>query len=67
MSSMAWVTIAGYNPIISDIVGPSITMSTSSYADSVKLTLKKELMVEEKDATVVTVAPLTDIALLKGN
>ena len=42
-------------------------MSTSSDANSCKLTLKKELMVENKDATVVTVEPLTDIALLKGN
>ena len=69
MSSMAWVTIAGYNPIISDIVGPSITMSSSSNANSGKFTLKKELMVERKDATVVKDAPLTGtgIALLKGN
>ena len=69
MSSMAWVTIAGYNPIISDIVGPSITMSSSSNANSGKFTLKKEVMVENKDATVVKDAPLTGtgIALLKGN
>ena len=67
MSELAWVTIADFNPITSDTVGPSITMSTSSDVYSAKLTLKKELMVEDKDATVVTVAPLTEIELLKGN
>ena len=45
MSSMAWVTIAGYNPINNDNVGPSITMSSSSSVNSGKFTLKKELMV----------------------
>jgi hypothetical protein len=42
-------------------------MSTSSDENSGNFTLKKELMVESKDATVVEVAPLTNIVLLKGN
>jgi len=42
-------------------------MSTSSVENSGRFSLKKELMVESKDATVVKTASITDVKLLKGN
>ena len=64
MSELTWVT---YNSIISDTVGTSVTMSSCLNSDSGKFTLKKELMVENKDAVVITVSPAYDVALFLGN
>ena len=64
MSELSWVT---YNSFISDTVGPSVTMSSCSNLDSGNFTLKKELMVENKDAVVITVSTAYDVALLLGN
>lgn len=64
MSELSWVT---YNSSISDTVGTSVTMSSCSNLDSGNFNLKKELMVENKDAAVITVSPAYDVALLLGN
>ena len=64
MSALLWVA---YNPIISDTVGTSVTMSSCSNLDSGNFTLKKELMVQNKAAAVITVSPASDVALFLGN